>query len=427
MSSGARLLIIPLLVLLFGLRSPVTAGARVYIDITSPGYRSIPLAVYEFPGVPEGSEIADIIRDDLVFSGIFSFVEREAYIETALPVFDPLNWSPLGVEMVVKGTVNREGDHLVVTCYLYDVIDGRRILQKKYRAVKRHLRPLAHAIADDLYKRVTGEDGVFRTKIAFIGERGGRKGIYIADWDGRRVKRTGITGDLILTPHWSPDGRKLLYSSERGRQWGIFLVDFDRRKEMLLLRSEGTNLVGDFLPDGSGFLFSSSRAGTPDIYLYDLNTRKVKRLTRRRSIEISPTVSPDGRMVAFVSDHGGTPQVYIMGIDGRDLRRVTYSGTYNTSPVWSPRGDRIAYSSRVDGKNQIFTVNTDGTDPRQLTETGNNEDPSFSPDGRYIAFTSDRDGWKAVYIMRANGEAQRRITSRDMRAFGPRWSPNKIF
>lgn len=404
-----------------------TAEARVYIDITSPGFRQIPVAIYRLSGAGAGAEISDIIRDDLQFSGVFAYVDRDAYIETPLPVFDPGNWSPLGVEIVVKGSVSVDGDRLSATIYLYDVVEAKRLFQKQYKAALRHLRPLAHTISNDIYAAVTGASGVFRTKIAFIGQRDGRKGIYIMDWDGKRLQDTGVGGDLILSPHWSADGKRLIYSAARGRRWYIFLLDFKERKERLLVRSAGTNIAGDFLPDGSGFLFSSSKAGTPDIYLFDLRTSRQRRLTRWRGIEVSPSVSPDGKRVAFVSDHGGSPQVYVMDIGGGNVRRITFSGNYNTSPAWSPQGDRIAYSGRVYGKNQIFTVAPDGSDPLQLTDRGNNEEPSFSPDGRYITFTSDRDGARGVYIMRANGEAQKRITARDIRAFGPRWSPKKIF
>jgi len=184
----------------------------------------------------------------------------------------------------------------------------------------------------------------------------------------------------------------------------------------------GHTLLRGHLEQGHTDLFPSTRCTQPNVSIRD---RAV--LTRWRGIEVSPSVSPDGKKVAFVSDHGGSPQVYIMNINGSDVRRVTFTGNYNTSPVWSPRGDRIAYSGRIYGKNQIFIVSPDGADPLQLTERGNNEEPSFSPDGRFITFTSDRDGRKGVYVMRANGEAQKRITAKDMRAFGPRWSPKKIF
>lgn len=177
------------------------------------------------------------------------------------------------------------------------------------------------------------------------------------------------------------------------------------------------------MPEGDVITFSSSKDGTPDIYAMDLASNRIKKLSSSYGIEVSPAVSPDSRYIAFVSDRGGTPQIYVMRKDGSDVRRITFEGTYNTSPSWSPRSDKIVFSGRR-GANQVFMVNPDGTGLTQLTSQGNNEDPSFSPDGRFIAFSSDRDGGKGIYIMRANGESQRRITPRNLRTYGPRWSPN---
>jgi len=210
------------LILLF----PSFPQARIYIDITSPGFRQIPIAVYDFMGRSEGVEIARIVGEDLSFSGIFSPVEKDAFIETPLPAFDPANWLPLGVELVMKGSVSIEGDTIDLTMHLYDVVEARKVLQKRYTAELRFLRVLAHSISNDIYKRITGQDGVFRTKIAFLGEKGGRRHLYISDWDGKRLRESGITGTNLLRPHWQNDGKRLLYSDARGMKWGVFLLDF---------------------------------------------------------------------------------------------------------------------------------------------------------------------------------------------------------
>ncbi len=395
--------------------------AKIYIDISSPAFRKLPIAIQEFPGKP-GKEIADIIRDDLEFTGLFSYVDSKAYLEKPSQPFNPKNWTPLGVEAVVKGTV-REEKELVITASLYDVFEGKELLRKEYRADKQLIRPLSHAVANDIYRMLTGETGVFRTRIAFVGAEKGGKSIYMMDWDGNRIIKTGLKGNVILTPHWSMDGTKLVYSAERNRQWGIYLLDFKKMREENVLSSRGTNLAGDFLPEGNEFIFSSSKDGAPDLYTMNLTNNKTTKLTSSYGIEVSPAVSPDAKYIAFVSDRGGSPQIYTMRRDGSETRRITFEGSYNTSPSWSPKGDKIVFSGRR-GANQIFVVNPDGTELMQLTSQGNNEDPSFSPDGRYITFSSDRDGTKGIYIMRANGEAQKRITTKNIRAYGPRWSPN---
>jgi TolB protein len=404
---------------------PLDALSRMIIDITSPGFRQLPVAVYDFVGSETGREVSGIIRDDLDYSGVFDIVSKDAYIETALPVFNPSNWTPLGVEVVVKGSTVEEGDEVKATVYVYDVVEARKILQKKYSSKKKHIRLLAHTIANDIYKKVTGHESVFTTKIAFIAKKRGKHGIFIMDWDGKRIQDTGIRANIIVSLHWSEDPWRIVYSSARGKKWGIYLVDFRKKRESLLYSPPGVNIAGDFIPGERAFLLSSSKAGTPDLYIYYLDKKKTKRLTRRRGIEISPSISPDGEEIAFVSDHTGSPQIYIMNIDGTGLRRLTYTGSYNTSPTWSPKGDRIAYVGMRGGKNQVFIIKPDGTDPIQLTEVGNNEEPSFSPDGRFIVFTSDRDGYKRVYIMRANGEGQKPLSPSRLTAFGPKWRPER--
>jgi TolB protein len=396
--------------------------AKIYIDITSPEVRRLPIGIQEFDG-DEGKRISDIIRDDLDFTGFFYSIDRAMYIEPNSHPFNPQNWNIIGAEAVIKGNVSGE-QILKVTAAFYDVFEGREIFKKEYRGDKSLLRQLAHQISNDVYKHITGEDGIFKTKIAFVAEDEGKKGLYIMDWDGSNIKRLGIKGDFVLTPHWSKDGTRLVYSSERGGQWGIYLLDFIRMTERKVFSSPGLNMTGNFSPNGDEIMFSSTRDETYGLYTLKLSNSKPVRVTSTRWIEVSPAISPDGRFVAFVSDRGGTPQIYVMNKNGYDVRRLTFEGSYNTSPNWSPDGKKIVFVGRQSGKHQIFTINPDGSEPRQLTSIGNNEDPSFSPDGRYIIFTSDRDKVNGIYAMRANGESQKRITPAWLRAFGPKWSPN---
>lgn len=398
------------------------AEAKVYIDITSPAFKKMPIAISDFAG-QSGKEVADIIRDDLDFTGLFLCLDKKTFIEGPDQRVQTRNWTVIGAEAVVKGTVST-GKGLTATVLLFDVLEGKEVFRKEYETESSLIRPLAHTIANDIYKQMTGEAGIFRTRIAFVSRKGGEDNLSLMDWDGHRVNSLGIKGNVLLTPHWSRDGSRLVYSAERYRQWGIYLLNFKIMNETKVFSSKGTNIAGDFLPNPDEFVFSSSMGGNPDVYSFSIATSKQSRLTSTRGINVSPAVSPDGSQLAFVSDRDGTPQIFIMSRDGSYAKRLTFSGPYNTSPSWSPKGDRIVFSGRQGGKNQVFTISPDGTGLAQLTDRGNNEDPSFSPDGRYIVFSSDRDGEKTIYIMRADGGAQKRIAPRGSTAFGPRWSPN---
>jgi TolB protein len=398
------------------------AEAKIYIDITSPAIKKLPVAIQEFSGA-EGKQIADIVRDDLEFTGFFLCIDRAAYIESSAEVFNPKNWTAIGAEAVIKGVVRGE-QNLTAVVSLYDTSERIEVVRKEYRGPRASIRQLSHSIASDIYQHITGEKGIFRTKVAFVAEDEGKKGLYMMDWDGTGIKRLGIQGNFVLRPHWSQDGSKIVYSSERGGQWGIYLLDFTKMSEKKVFSSRGLNIAGNFSPNSDEIVFSSSQDETYGIYNIKLSDLKLTRITSARWIEISPAVSPDGKLVAFVSDRGGTPQIYIMNRNGHDVRRVTFEGSYNTSPSWSPDGKKIVFVGRVSGKQQIFIVSPDGSELTQLTDKGNNEDPSFSPDGRFIIFSSDRNGGSSIYIMRANGESQKKITPPWLRAFGPRWSPN---
>jgi TolB protein len=395
--------------------------AEIYIDIVS-APRRIPIAIQELAG-PQGKEISDIVSYDLEFSGLFSPIDRKAFLELPEQAFKRANWKGIGAEAVVKGYVTVTDGNVNATVYLYDAFEGESIMKKNYSTKKGLLRPLAHSIATDVYRKITGQEAVFRTKIAFVRKDKAQQELHLSDWDGKRAYGLNIKSPIIISPRWSRDGKRIIYSAVKKGAWGIYMLDLDRKKDERLLSGTGTHIAGDFFSSNNEFALSSSRAGTPDIYIFDIPKSKLTRLTKERGIEVSPAVSPDGRTVAFVSDMGGSAQIYSMDKIGYNRNRITYEGRYNTSPTWSPRGDMLAFSGSHEGKNQIFVVRPDGTGLKRLTEDGNNEQPVYSPDGRFIAFTSDRQGKKGIYVMRANGEGQRIITSRDIVASDPRWSP----
>ncbi len=391
---------------------------KVYIDITSPGMRKLPVAVQGFIG---GDEISDIVKNDLTFTGLFDCIDEAAHIEKPEQPFNSNNWKGLGVELVVKGRVVT-GKGLSVVVSAYDVSEGREVLKKEYSASAELLRLLSHSIANDIYKILTGQNGIFRTRIAFVGKRS-KAELFIMDWDGHRMHGLGVTGGILLSPRWSSDGTKMIYSAERNRSWDIYLLDMNTMREKNVVRIGGLNMAGNFFPNNKEFVFSSSKDGKSNIHIGDILSMKGWKLISSPWIDVSPAVSPDGNYVLFVSNRSGSPQIYIADKDGNGIRRLTFEGSYNTSPVWSPKGDRIAFVRMINGKNQIFVMKPDGTGMTHLTDRGNNEDPSFSPDGRYIVFTSDRDGSKGIYLMRANGEDQKKITPKGFRATGPGWSP----
>ncbi|MGE5893665.1 MAG: DPP IV N-terminal domain-containing protein [bacterium] len=415
-----KLSILFVVVAVFAVCPPPEAMAKIYVDISSPVFRQFPIALYDFSEDRTGKEISKIIQADLEFTGLIYFINKDAFLEAKTDDFNRKNWMPLGVDAVLKGDL-KITDKLEVTIRFYDVVESSVILFKKYTTEKGMVESIAHTVSEDVYFALTGQKGIFRSKLSYIADRGNTKELMVMDYDGRRPQSLGFSRPLMLAPHWSKDRSKIVVSVMEDTQWSIYLIDLKNVKSSRIFSAEGVNITGDFSVKGDTFVFSSSQGGSPNIYLFDLKTGRAQGVNKSIWIEISPALSPDGKEVAFVSNRSGSPQVYIMDINGYNIRRITFSGTYNTSPSWSPAGDLIVFSGLVNGANQVFTVKPDGTDQRQLTNSGNNEDPVFSPDGRYIAFTSDRSGKKAIHTMRADGENQKKISPEGSRAFGPDW------
>jgi len=379
--------------------------AKVYIDITSPAIRKLPISI-KTGSSPEAKEIEKIITNDLDFTGLFSFVAPE------IP----------GAEVIIHSDVSVSGDEITVLWSIVDLVENREVIKKKNSAPQKSIRAIAHNISNEIYKYVTEKEGVFRTKISYlVSSSQGSKDLYLMDWDGYNSVKVIPIG-LTSSHAWSYNSDYLMYSSERNRDWKIYLLDLNNFKEKLLFSSNGLNLVGNS-SSRDEIVFSSSKDGNSEIYTINKYGGSLRKLTTSFGIDVSPSFSPDGSRIAFVSDRGGSPQIYVMYSNGSGVRRITFEGSYNTSPAWSPDGTWLAYTGMKDGKNQVFVIKSDGTMLRQLTSFGNNESPSFSPDGMFIAFDSDRDGKRGIYVMRLNGDGQRRITPKGIKAMSPKWSP----
>jgi len=394
--------------------------ALVVADITTPkGTNAETIALTR--------QIQEIFTKDLQFSLYFTFEEPESgkvyNFSTDPKKPDLKGWATTGAQVLVCADfVSRKGGSQL-NLRLYDLGSSRLIASKNY-ILKPEYRWLAHLMADDVIKLLTGEDGVSCTRIAFSCSRGhGHKELAVVDYDGANYEQLTTSGGLKLFPDWSPDGNRIAFCSYGSSSLNCYYLDPNTRKVSPISERPGLNTAPAFSPDGKTIALSLSFEGNSEIYLADINGRNLRRLTDSRAIEISPTWSPNGKQLAFVSDRTGTPQIYCINADGTDLRRLTFAGPYNTSPAWSPKGDLIAFVQRQpDGSNQICLTNIFGDTYTRLTNEGNNEDPVWSPDGLHIAFASNRTGVWEIYTMDWNGSNQRQITNIGG-AFSPTWSP----
>jgi TolB protein len=416
------------------------AWGKVYLDIDSPAFQQFAIAVPDFkapsggkreqPGDP-AAWFSDTLTDFLRMTGFFNVIDKKAYLEdqdrkdAAPENIRFSDWMAIGAEYLVKGSVQHVGNELNMECGLYDVVKGALILGRKYTGKDEDRKKIIRKFAGEVLLALTGEGGVFATRIAFVMKKGKTSDIYTIGFDGKDLVKVTKSNTIHISPRWSPDGRYLSFTSYEEGSPAFYVKDLLNLNTEKISDFQGINLPGGWSPDGKKILLTLSKDGNEEIYVLDfINRRLLKRLTNDFAIDVSPVWSPDGGKIAFVSNRAGSPQIYLMNADGSNVRRLTFEGNYNTSPIWSPKGDRIAYEGMIEGRFRIFLMGADGANNQQLTfGAADDESPSWSPDGRYIAFSRNKNGKKKIYIMNANGTNIRVLYEGGGDCSGPSWSP----
>ncbi len=428
------------LALVFFCLIPTLALAQLRIDITKGNVNPLPIAITNFTGpngqVSEyGMDIADVISANLERSGLFRPIEQRAFIQqisdgNTIPRF--ADWRQINAQGLVTGTVIPQGNTLKVSFRLWDTQLEKQIAGKEFNTYTQNWRRVAHLVSDEIYKRLTGEDGYFDTRIVFVSETGPArkriKRLAIMDQDGENLKYLTDGSHLVLTPRFSPNTQEILYMSYAGRQPRVFLRDLQTGREESLGRFDGMSFAPRFNHDGNRMLMSIANEGNTELYEMDLRSRRMLRLTNHPAIDTSPSYSPDGRQIVFNSDRGGSQQLYVMNADGSGVRRISFGKGNYTTPVWSPRGDLIAFTKSTGGKFHIGVMRPDGSNERTITDGWLVEGPTWAPNGRVIMFTREQRGRgpagtrTRLYSIDVTGYNLREVVT-PTDASDPAWSP----
>ena len=368
-----------------------------------------------------------IIQNDLDFYADFELVPLDTFYLQVYEIIelDLLGWQRLGAAYLVKLEAEFPGPNLRVRWRLYDTARKQQFAKGTFEQHKSLWRELGHDVANEVVHTLTGEEGIFQTKIVYAKKVGEAKELFLSDYDGANERQLTKTGSINISPFFSPKSEEVYFTSYMDGDPQLYKVNVYSSKVSRVASFPGIVAAPAISPDGNKIACVLTRDGNSEIYVLDLKGRVIKRLTYHWAIDTSPTWSPDGRLIAFASDRSGRPQVYIMDSDGLNVRRLTYEGRYNDSPVWSERSDRITFVSRTKtGRFDIASIDTSGTDYRILTEVGTNENPHFSPDGKHIIFSSTRLGPRDIYTMDITGRNQRRLTHSGG-CSNPVWGPLK--
>jgi len=418
------------------------ALAELQIDVTRGYIEPMPVAITALDGDTDkarqtGQQISEVISADLERSGLFKPIDPAAFIQTpsslqVQPRF--ADWRLINAQALLTGKAEYQDDgRLRVEFRLWDVFAEQQMVGLALFTVPQNWRRLAHKISDAVYKRITGEDGYFDTRIVYISETGPQqkriKRLAIMDQDGAEHAFLTDGRELVLTPRFSPTAQEITYLSYVNNKPRVYIFNIDSGQQEILGDFPGMTFAPRFSPDGNSVIMSLATEGNSEIYNMDLRTRAVKRLTNNPAIDTSPSYSPDASQIVFNSDRGGTPQLYIMDANGGEPRRISFGNGKYSTPVWSPRGDLVAFTKQTGGEFFIGVMRPDGSGERSLARGFLVEGPTWAPNGRVLAYfrqertdKQGRGGTARLYSIDITGYNEREIIT-PLDASDPAWSP----
>ncbi len=406
---------------------PSTAWAQLTIDITTSGGRQVPIAIASFSGeASQPQSVSDVVGADLSRTGLFRLVNTSNV--TPLPR-EPSevnfgDWAGRTAEALVIGKIEPAGEGRVeVRFRLFDVQKQSQLVSFSYVVTPAQLRVTAHRIADTIYEKLTGDKGVFSTKITYVVKRGTRYELQVADADGYNAQSILASNEQIMSPSWSPDGSRLAY------------VSFDQKKPIVIVQNlaqgvakavaayRGNNSAPAWSPDSRYLAVALSKDGLTQIYRIPANGGDPERLTDSPGIDTQPNYSPDGQWIAFTSDRGGTPQVYKMPAAGGAAQRLTFEGSYNVGPRYSPDGKSIAFVQRDGGRYRIASMELATGQVTFLTNGTLDDSPTYAPNGKMILYEASVGGRGQLAVVSSDGRVTQRLSSPAGDVQDPAWGP----
>ncbi len=401
------------------------AHAQFRVEVTGVGLTQVPVAVVPFKG-EEGlpQKISAIVVADLERSGQFRAVEAKGEVldESSRP--DMPQWRQRNADALVAGSVTRLADgRFDVRARLWDVVGGQLRGEFKEAVVASDLRLAAHRLADQLYEKMTGDKGVFATRIAYVTKSTSRYTLWVADSDGEGAQAALASPEPIISPSWSPSGSHLAYVSFESRKPVIYSHELATGKRQLVANFRGSNSAPTWTPDGKSVVATLSREGGSQLFQVEVQGGSPRRLSVSNGIDTEPAFAANGQQLYFVSDRGGSPQIYRMPAAGGAVERVTFSGSYNISPSLSPDGRWMAYVTRNSGQFKLMVMDLSTGQANAITDTSADEKPSFAPNSKLLVYATQIQGREALMTSTLDGKIKARLAGQGGDIREPDWGP----
>ncbi|MGB5210512.1 MAG: Tol-Pal system beta propeller repeat protein TolB [Gammaproteobacteria bacterium] len=423
------------LAILLALITSSPAMAQLRIEINRGVSEAVPVAVVPFAYDGTGNspiDVAGIIAGDLERSGRFAPLPAQDMISkpTTAQAVNFTDWRLLKTDFLVIGTLlDQGGDRYMIRFQVFDVFRGSQVLGFQIPASAEMLRAASHRASDMIFEKLTGTPGAFSTRIAYISvTRAGDRDLYrlfVADADGANPQMIAESSEPLMSPSWSPDGRRLAYVSFEGKRSGIYVQELTTGKRTQVSARPGINGAPAFSPDGRWLALTlSGQDGNLDIHVLNPATGALRRLTTNSAIDTEAAWSADGKEIYFTSDRSGGPQVYAVPADGSsNPRRVTFEGRYNARPRVTPDGNSLVVVHNDQGNYRIALVDLQTKATRILTDGRQDESPSLAPNGTMIIYATRVAGRGTLAAVSTDGRISQSLAAAAGDVREPAWSP----
>ncbi len=394
----------------------------------------LPIAIVPFSWSQKSTvtpiDLAAIINQNLARSGRFKVMDQQDLPQrpSSFEAINFADWRKLGMENIVIGelNLNDQGDY-DIRFRLVDIYRGKQIAGLKISAKTAQLRRVAHQISDIVFQKLTGVKGAFDTRIAYItvNKKNAKKNytLQIADADGHHAKILLESPEPLLSPSWSPDGKKIAYVSFEEQNSAIFVQNIFTGRRERIAAFAGINSAPAWSPDGSRLAMTLSKDGNTEIYVMTLRTKSLKRLTNHSAIDTEPVWSPNGQTLAFTSDRSGAPQIYQISVLGGQAKRLSFDGKYNARPNYSPDGKQISLVHGVDGQYRIGLLDLSSGQITLLTNARLDESPSVAPNGDMIIYATMAAQGTQLATVSVDGTIHQRLGLQHGEVREPAWGP----
>ena len=402
------------------------ASAALSIEIIGAGENQIPVALVPFGGDARLAQtIGDVVAGDLLRTGLFRLVDPAGKSPHEPAEVNYADWQVRGADALAIGTVTlQEKGRIEARFRLLDVVKQNQLIGQAVSAGEGQERAVGHRIADLIYEKLTGDKGVFSSRIAYVNRQGQRFKLLVADSDGYNEQAILSQAEPIMSPAWSPDGSHLAYVSFETGHAVVYVQSLYTNQRKVLADFPGSNSAPAWAPDGRQLAVVLTRDGSSQIYLVRPDGSGLRRITFSGAIDTEPHFSPDGGYLLFTSDRGGTAQIYRMTLAGGPAERMTFGEGANFSPRYRPDGNAFVFAHRENGTFYIATQDFQTGQMSLITEGGWDKKPSYAPNGKLVLFASEARGRGILATVSSDGRVRQHMFTQSGDAREPAWGPN---